>query len=54
MIDQQTRRRVTKQGLTALDESKACPGYVLYNPLCVGRIIYPIDWHGTARIIDLC
>lgn len=48
MIDQQTRRRLIKQGLIALDESKACPGYVLYNPMCIGRTIYLIDWHGTV------
>ncbi|PKB71028.1 MAG: aryl sulfotransferase [SAR202 cluster bacterium Io17-Chloro-G6] len=32
-IDQQTRRRMSKTGLTALDRDKACPGYVLYSPM---------------------
>ena len=31
-IDQQTRRRTTRLGLTALDEDRACPGYVLFTP----------------------
>ena len=31
-IDQQTRRRTTRVGLTALDKDLACPGYVLYPP----------------------
>ena len=32
-IDRQTRRRAMRLGLTALDEDRACPGYVLYTPL---------------------
>ena len=32
-IDQQTRRRMSKTGLTALDRDKACPGYMLYSPM---------------------
>ena len=29
-IDQQARRRTAWTGLTPLDETLACPGYVLY------------------------
>lgn len=43
-VDQQTRRRMARTGLTALDEAKACPGYVLYAPL---------DGPGTVLLIDL-
>ena len=32
MIEQQTRKRIGKLGLTCLDEEKACPGYILYTP----------------------
>ena len=32
-IDQQTRRRISKTGLTALDRDKACPGHMLYSPM---------------------
>ena len=32
-IDQITRRRMAKTGLTAYDADKACPGYVLYTPM---------------------
>ena len=34
-IDQQTRRRMSRTGLTALDRDKACPGYVLYSPMAI-------------------
>lgn len=33
MIEQNTRRRIMRTGLTAYNESKSCPGYVLYTPL---------------------
>ena len=33
IVDQQTRRRDTKAGLTALDQDRACLGYVLYSPM---------------------
>ena len=32
-VDQQTRRRMARTGLTAFDPDKACPGYVLYTPM---------------------
>jgi hypothetical protein len=32
MIEQQTRKRIGKLGLTCVNEEKACPGYVLYSP----------------------
>ena len=32
-VDQQSRRRMAKTGLTACDEEKACPGYLLYSPM---------------------
>ena len=31
-IDQNTWRHITRLGLTALGEDRACPGYVLYTP----------------------
>ena len=43
-IDQQTRRRTTRLGLTALDEDRACPGYVLFTPNFGS---------GEPRLIDL-
>ena len=43
-IDQNTRRRITRLGVTALDEDRACPGYVLFTPN-LGL--------GEPRIIDL-
>lgn len=43
-IEQHTRRRTMRVGLTALDESKACPGYVLYTP---------VEGDGTLYLIDL-
>jgi hypothetical protein len=43
-IDQQTRRRIMRTGLTALDEERACPGYVLYTPF---------GWKGEVHLIDL-
>ena len=43
-IDQNTRRRITRLGLIALDEDRACPGYVLFTPN-FGQ--------GEPRLIDL-
>ena len=31
-VDQQTRRRSGRTGVTALDEDRACPGYTLFTP----------------------
>ncbi len=45
-IDQQTRRRMTRTGLTALDEDKACPGYVLYCPSFFEGAVHLIDLRG--------
>lgn len=48
-INQQTRRRMARTGLIALDEEKACPGYVLYSPLRRGSgNTYLIDLKGTV------
>jgi hypothetical protein len=45
-IDQQTRRRMARTGLTALDEARACPGYVLYAPMFGPGNVYLLDLHG--------
>ena len=46
-IDQQTRRRILRTGLTALDEQRACPGYVLYTPLYSSGEVYLINLQGV-------
>ena len=46
-IDQQTHRRITRVGLTALDEERACPGYVMYSSLFGNGELYLIDLHGN-------
>lgn len=46
-IDQQTRRRVTRIGLTALDEQRVCPGYVLYTPMYGSGEVYLLDLAGN-------
>ena len=43
-IDQNTRRRTTRLGVTAFDEERACPGYVMFTPNF---------GPGEPRIIDL-
>ena len=45
-IDQQTRRRMARTGLTALDEHRACPGYTLYAPMFGPGAVYLLDLHG--------
>lgn len=45
-IDQQTRRRMSKTGLTALDREKACPGYMLYSPMGTSSDVYLINLDG--------
>lgn len=45
-IDQQTRRRVSRTGLTALDRDKACPGFVLYSPMGGSGDAYLINLDG--------
>ena len=47
-IDQQTRRRMSRTGLTALDRDKACPGYVLYSPMGVSGDMYLINLDGEG------
>jgi hypothetical protein len=45
-VDQQTRRRNMRTGLTALDPDLACPGYVPYNPNGASDLIHLIDLDG--------
>ena len=46
MIEQQTRKRIGKLGLTCLDEEKACPGYVVFSPSRSNKTLL-IDLHGN-------
>ena len=45
-IDDQTRRRSTRTGLTALDRDRACPGYVLYAPMSGPGDVYLLNLNG--------
>jgi hypothetical protein len=45
-VDQQTRRRIMRTGVTAYDRDLACPGHVLLNPNGGGDTIYLIDLEG--------
>ena len=45
-IDDQTRRRNTKTGLTALDRERACPGYTLYAPMNGPGDVYLLNLDG--------
>ena len=45
-IDDQTRRRNTKTGLTALDRERACPGYTLYAPMDGPGDVYLLNLDG--------
>ena len=47
-IDQQTRRRTGRVGLTAHDPDRACPGYVLYTPMASLGDLYLIDMEGNV------
>lgn len=47
-VDQQTRRRIARTGLTALDEAQACPGYVLYAPQAGPGTVFLIDLKGEV------
>ena len=47
-VDQQTRRRTGRTGLTAYDPEKACPGYVLYTPMASRGDLYLIDMEGNV------
>ena len=46
-VDPQYRRRAMRTGLTALHESRACPGYNLYPPYYGSRPVGLIDVHGA-------
>ena len=48
IIDQQTRRRMARTGLTAFDPDKACPGYVLYTPMASPGDVYLVDMEGNV------
>ena len=48
IIDQQTYRRITKQGTTAWDENKALPGYALYSPVSSPGTVYLVDIKGEV------
>jgi outer membrane protein assembly factor BamB len=45
-VDQQTRRRIARTGLTALDEARACPSYTLYASHNGPGIVYLLDLQG--------
>ena len=45
-IDDQTRRRTAKTGLTALDRERACPGYTLYSPMNGPGDVYLLNLDG--------
>ena len=45
-VDQVTRRRIMRTGLTAHDPDRACPGYVLYSPNGAGDSLHLIDLEG--------
>ena len=45
-IDEQTRRRSTKTGLTALDRDRACPGFTLYAPMNGPGDVYLLNLDG--------
>ena len=47
-VDQQTRSRMGRVGLSALDPDNACPGYVLYAPMAGPGDVYLIDVEGNV------
>lgn len=47
-VEQQTRLRTGRTGLTALDRDRACPGYVLYTPMAGRGDVYLIDLEGNV------
>ncbi|MCY3638086.1 MAG: hypothetical protein OXG80_03210, partial [Chloroflexi bacterium] len=49
-IDQQTQRRIMRLGVTALDEERACPGYVLFTPNFGPGEPRLIDLHGICHL----
>ena len=46
-VDSQTRRRMARTGLTALDEDQACPGFLLYSPMSGPGDVYLVDVNGN-------
>lgn len=46
-IDQQTRRRMARTGLTAIDHERACPGYTLYTPIFGNGTVYLLNLEGN-------
>lgn len=46
-IDQQTRRRLMRHGLTALDAKRATPGYFLFTPAFGPGTVFLFDHEGT-------
>ncbi len=47
-VDLQTRRRMGRIGLTALNEERACPGYCLYSPMNGPGDVYLVDLKGSV------
>ena len=47
-IDQQTRRRIARTGLTAGDPERACPGHTLYAPMSGNGAVYLLDAAGQV------
>ena len=45
-IDQQTRRRLMRHGLTAYDPERATAGYVLFTPAFSPGTVFLLDHHG--------
>ena len=47
-VDQVSRRRFTRTGLTALDSELASNGYTLYTPIGDDGTVYLIDINGET------
>ena len=48
MVDQVTRRRIMRSGVTAYDKRRACPGYVLYCPSFYEGVVQMMDLSGEV------
>ena len=46
-VDQQTRRRMARTGLTAMNQELASPGYTLYAPMFGSGVVYLLDRMGA-------
>ena len=46
-VDQQSRRRAMRTGLTTFDEERACPSINLYAPYSGSGQLCLIDLHGA-------